>query len=250
MSAQKNWVVKIGDFFFKWRNLLFPIILVSLFLLKVPPPEYFGMEGLEDIKDIMAVLLILAGLGFRAATIGWAYIKRGGVNKKVYADTLVMNGYFGMCRNPLYVGNMMIYSGIFIQHGHPLVAATGITLFALIYVSLIAAEEFFLREKFGMAFEAYCENVPRWIPDFSRYKDATKDMEFSFRRVIFKDYTTIFNTILASVFIELIEHYVYYPPSVFNIMAKILAAIIIILGMCTITVKYLKKREAAARKSS
>src|SRR3546814_20757943 len=68
---------------------------------------------------------------------------------------LVTGGIFGVCRNPLYLGNMLIYAGVFLMHGHPLVVALGIISYFLIYQSIIAAEEFFLRGKFGQAYADY-----------------------------------------------------------------------------------------------
>ena len=70
----------------------------------------------------MAVLIAMSGLAVRGVVIGLAYIKRGGLNKKVYAANLVTEGMFSVCRNPLYVGNMLIYTGEFLMFGNPLVS--------------------------------------------------------------------------------------------------------------------------------
>ncbi|PJB72584.1 MAG: phospholipid methyltransferase [Alphaproteobacteria bacterium CG_4_9_14_3_um_filter_47_13] len=237
----KNWLVRVGDFFFKWRNFVFPVILVTLFLSFSPPAEYAGARWVEDIKDIMALCLVLAGLGFRVATIGWAYIKRGGLNKQVYADKLVTEGYFKLCRNPLYVGNMLIYSGIFIFHGHPFVVVAGIGLYWFIYETIIAAEEYFLKNKFGVDYDAYCAAVPRWKPDFSSYKEAVKGMSYSVTRAVAKDYTTIFNAILAIFAIELIEHYLHYSRENFVLTAQISAVCLSFMLAAVIIIKKMKK---------
>ncbi|MFM7621825.1 MAG: methyltransferase family protein, partial [Alphaproteobacteria bacterium] len=136
-----------------------------------------------------------------------AYIKRGGLNKEVYANTLVTEGYFGLCRNPLYVGNMLIYAGLFVFHGNPIVMVVGIALYWFIYESIIAAEEYFLKQKFGPAYEAYCRAVPRWIPDFRRYTQSLQGMTFHFQRCLTKDYTTIYNTLFAVIAVEVVRDY-------------------------------------------
>lgn len=238
----KNTLVKIGDFFFKTRNYIFPVILVALFLSFPPPADYFGFHWLEDAKDVVSALLVFAGLGLRSATIGWVYIKRGGLNKQVYADTLVTSGYFGMSRNPLYVGNMLIYSGIFMFHGHPAVIVMGIALYWFIYEAIIAAEEYFLREKFGKEYEAYCKSVPRWLPDCSKYKQAINGMSFSYLRAISKDYTTIFNAILAICAIEIIEHYFYSPADMFINVCVITGFIMSACLIGVALIKYLKAK--------
>lgn len=240
-TQQKNGLIKIGDFFFKWRNIVFPVVLLSLFISFPPPAEYFGSAMLESGKDAAALLLVLAGLGLRAATIGWAYIKRGGLNKQVYADKLVTSGFFGLSRNPLYVGNMMIYAGIFIFHGHPAVILIGIALYYFIYESIIAAEECFLKQKFGEDYLEYCKKVPRWRLDFSNYKDSTAGMSFSFVRAVVKDYTTIFNAFLALVVIEMIENYLFYPTDVFIKTAQNGGVFMAVLLSGVIIIKLMKK---------
>ncbi len=201
----KNWLVKTGDFFFKYRNLLFPLMLVLLCLVQPPAIRFGGTELGETVKDYIALAVMLAGLGIRAAVIGFKYIKRGGLNKKVYAENLVTEGFFATCRNPLYVGNIVMYVGIFLMHGAWEVFIIGMAVFLFVYIAIVAAEEYFLRSKFGAAYDEYCRDVPRWLPKLSRLREATKGMEFNWRRVIAKDYTTIINGLFALLIIEFWE---------------------------------------------
>ncbi|MGB4056854.1 MAG: isoprenylcysteine carboxylmethyltransferase family protein [Alphaproteobacteria bacterium] len=239
-TISKNWLVKTGDFLFKWRNYMFPVMIGVLFILFPVPDSYFGSPALEEWKDVLAFTIIFSGLAFRMVTIGWAYIKRGGLNKEVYADTLVHSGFFGMCRNPLYVGNMMIYAGVFLLHGNPIVVVTGIAAYTFIYIAIIAAEEHYLRAKFGAAYEKYCAEVPRWIPNFSKYKESVAGMNFSIKRSIFKDYSTIFNTVLAIALIEGLEHF-QSAHSTFENMFKISLVMLAVATVMLVTVKHLKK---------
>ncbi|MGB4107593.1 MAG: isoprenylcysteine carboxylmethyltransferase family protein [Alphaproteobacteria bacterium] len=236
----KNWLVKTGDFFFKWRNYVFPLIITILFISFPVPGEYFGYLKLEEWKDALAIAFILGGLAFRSLTIGWAYIKRGGMNKEVYADTLVRSGLFGVCRNPLYVGNMLVYIGVFVQHGHPVVVVTGIAIYTFIYIAIIAAEEHYLQNKFGAEYDRYCVEVPRWLPRFSKYRESILGMNFSFRRSIFKDYSTIFNAIFAMALVEVLEHY-HFQPETYEATLKFTVGLLTWAAAMLIIVKYVKK---------
>ncbi len=193
----KNLMLKIGTFFFKYRNQAFPLIIVALFITAPPTTTVLGNEALEQWKDIGALVIIIAGLLLRATVIGYAYIKRGGLNKRVYAKDLVTEGMFGVCRNPLYVGNMLVYSGLFLFHGNPVVVVIGCLLFSFIYQCIVYAEEEFLAGKFGEAYSAYCRDVPRWGLKLGAFSASTEGMSFNMRRVIAKDYSTMSSTLIA-----------------------------------------------------
>lgn len=206
MSIYKNQtIIKIGNFFFKYRNKAFPLIIAALFLILPPPTSIFDSEIAEQVKDVLACLISLSGLIIRGIVIGFAYIKRGGRNKQVYADTLVKEGMFSICRNPLYVGNMLIYTGVFLMHGALPVVILGTSIFYFIYICIIAAEEQYLRNKFGAEYDRYEAETNRWIINFGKFRAATNGMSFNFKKVIVKDYPTIFTTLLILAFTERYE---------------------------------------------
>ncbi len=234
-------IISIGNFLFKNRNYIFPITLLFMFLVVPPKDVFVGSESLEAYKDLIAVLICLLGLLVRASVIGFAYIKRGGLNKQVYAEDLVTTGIFAICRNPLYVGNVIIYFGIFLMHGNLGVILLGTFLFVFVYISLIAAEENFLRNKFGQQFEDYSAVTPRWFPKLSNLKSAIKDMTFDYKKVIYKDYTTIANTMFALLFIEIYEEIFENANYVF---AEELSTLIPLLILALIVIKRYKKKDS------
>ncbi|MDQ0562543.1 protein-S-isoprenylcysteine O-methyltransferase Ste14 [Rhizobium mesoamericanum] len=190
-------MLAFGTFFFKYRNQAFPLIILVLFVAVPPTTAILSSAALERWKDVLALAIVLAGLVLRATVIGYAYIKRGGLNKRVYARDLVTEGMFGVCRNPLYVGNMLIYVGLFLFHGNPVVVVVGSLLFGFIYQCIVYAEEEFLANKFGEAYSAYCRDVPRWGLKLSAFSASTEGMAFNVRRVIAKDYSTMSSTLIA-----------------------------------------------------
>ncbi|WP_431322605.1 methyltransferase family protein [Rhizobium sp. YTU87027] len=238
----KATMIGIGNFFFKYRNQAFPLIIVALFLMSPPPTEIAGSVAAERVKDLMALLVIFSGLALRASVIGYAYIKRGGLKKRVYANDLVTEGMFGVCRNPLYVGNMLIYAGVFLLHGNPVVAILGIALFLFIYQCIVYAEEAFLEDKFGDAYRAYCADVPRWLLRFSNFSTSTQGMVFNVKRVIAKDYSTVSAALLAVLLIEIYR--VVGATSVPPVHVYALASLIAIVAAATGVVSMLKKRGA------
>ncbi|WP_454859369.1 methyltransferase family protein [Rhizobium binxianense] len=238
----KKMMISIGEFFFRYRNQAFPLIILALFMLAVPPSKLAGSEVLKQTKDLIALLIALSGLLLRATVIGYAYIKRGGLNKKVFANNLVEEGMFGVCRNPLYVGNMLIYSGVFLMHGDPLIVVAGIALYALLYQCIVLAEEVYLNEKFGDDYRAYCVNVRRWIPSFSKFTEATRGMEFNFTRVIIKDYSTIAAALITLSLVKVYEYIVLPNPLQYLEYFVLLSVFIVAVGAFAGTVSYCKHR--------
>src|SRR5205823_6159785 len=95
------------------------------------PPVAFLDDDVPDLAlDSVGVAVALAGQALRAVVIGLAYIKRGGRNKEITADRLVCEGVFAHSRNPLYVGNFLIVTGLLIMWNSPLAYALVLTVLA------------------------------------------------------------------------------------------------------------------------
>ena len=238
----KSSMIHIGNFLFRYRNLAFPILILSLFLAAPAPREIWGSTTLEGVVDLIAVLIALSGLALRAIVIGYAYIKRGGKDKKVYAKDLVTEGMFGICRNPLYVGNLLIYTGVFLMHGNPWVALIGIASFLFIYQCIVYAEEDYLQSKFGDSYKAYCADVSRWLPRFGKFANAIEGMAFNLNRVIGKDYSTISSTLIALTSVEIYERLAHPAPGQGGMDLLLLTVLIAFIGLMAGVIRTLKKR--------
>ena len=79
------------------------------------------------------------------------------------AKALVESGPFQFSRNPMYLGMMLILIGAFLGFGAWVNLIWVGVFFAVISVFQIGPEERALRDKFGVAYEAYCQRVRRWI---------------------------------------------------------------------------------------
>lgn len=196
-----------GPFFFRYRNAVFPLAMLAIFL--VFPPRYpMGSAAADLWLDLLGLLIGCAGQALRGAVIGYAYIKRGGLNKEVYADKLVTTGFFGTSRNPLYVGNALILAGTFVIVNNPWAYLAGAAFFGFAYAAIIATEENYLRGKFGADYEQYCREVPRWWPNLAKLAKATEGMSFDWRRVVAKDYSTAATWIGTAALVIAYESYV------------------------------------------
>jgi protein-S-isoprenylcysteine O-methyltransferase Ste14 len=200
-------MISIGNFFFKYRNWLFIVLYLLLF---IPSPPIFGEDSLGRdyyyFPLILGLLITITGQLIRGATIGLAYIIRGGKEGKVYAEELVTTGIFRHCRNPLYVGNILMLLGVGVLSNSLIYVAIIIPLFLLIYQAIVLAEEKFLRNKFGASFDQYCRSVNRWVPSLAGIGQTFRSMEFRWKRWILKEYNTQYIWLTGIVLIILFKY--------------------------------------------
>jgi protein-S-isoprenylcysteine O-methyltransferase Ste14 len=184
-------MVQIGNFFFKHRNWIFIFFYGALF---IPSWPLFSPAALGPSYFIwpVSIGLVVTCLGqlIRGLTIGLAYIIRGGKDGKPYAEGLVTEGIFRHCRNPLYVGNILMLLGVGILANSLLYVAVMIPFFLFIYQTIVLAEENFLRGKYGAAFDEYSRKVNRWFPGLHGIGRTLGSMHFNWKRWILKEHTT------------------------------------------------------------
>jgi len=86
---------------------------------------------------------------------------------------LVVTGAFAYVRNPLYLGNILLYLGIGIMSMalFPYLQIVALAFFYFQYRIIIAQEEEYLVKTFGSQYDDYKKNVPRLIPRFTAYKN-------------------------------------------------------------------------------
>lgn len=239
-SHKKNGIlVSLGNFFFLHRNWMLTVVMISLIVIF--KPTYPGNSAYLDMwLDIAGIIIIVAGQAIRALTIGLQYIMRGGKNGHVYANDLVTGGLFSHCRNPLYVGNIMIYIGLFVIFNNPMVYLIGIPFIFLVYISIVAAEEKFLGDKFGPEYEDYCKRVNRWFPRLSGLRKTLKGMTFSWVRVIIREYSSTYTWIIGVLSFLAYERYVNSPEQNHLVSFIVLALIWIIATILWGTARHLK----------
>jgi protein-S-isoprenylcysteine O-methyltransferase Ste14 len=116
--------------------------------------------------------LVLIGLALRI----WAssFAGRHTRSQQIEGDKLAAAGPYGYVRNPIYLGSVILGSGMVLLIGdRRLVIPSALTFLAL-YFGLIPAEEEFLTKKFPDEYAAYCRNVSRLIPRLTPWSGAAR----------------------------------------------------------------------------
>jgi len=151
----------IRNFFFKNRSFTPIPIAVSII--------YFAQPDNQNI--LLGFAVLLAGELIRMWSVSYA----GGETRttSVGAPSLCTAGPYGFVRNPIYVGNMLMYLGIVIVAGSPnlmLMALATMSFFIIQYSLIISLEEEKLDELFGPDYTTYKSNVRAIVPRLRRWK--------------------------------------------------------------------------------
>ncbi len=153
---------KFANKIFKYRSYTpIPFLLVMLI---------FQKATLESL--IIGFVIALIGEGWRL----WGVSVAGSETRttgRVGGSFLVVTGAFGYVRNPLYLGNILLYLGIGIMSMalFPYLQIVALIFFYWQYHVIISEEEEYLKKTFGEKYEDYKSNVPRLIPRLTVYKN-------------------------------------------------------------------------------
>ncbi|HUJ29260.1 MAG TPA: isoprenylcysteine carboxylmethyltransferase family protein [Myxococcales bacterium] len=170
----------LGRFLFRWRSFTpVPLLLLALPLL------WLGRGPAPAAWLACGIALCVLGQALRAWVLGQVPDGTSGQNEKLIAVSLNVSGPYAHTRNPLYLGNLLITLGLCaVAHSWALLLAIAV-LFGVQYRAIIAAEEEFLRSRFGAEFDAYCARVPRFWP---RLRAAGAPRPYDWRRALKKEH--------------------------------------------------------------
>jgi len=152
-AAEQTRSARIGAALFRNRSWL-PVLFIALPLLV---PARMSLAGW-----VAGAVAIIAGEWVRLAGVAAA----GTVTRRRSRDVqrLVTYGIFAWGRNPLYVGNFLIWMGFTIISGVLWFLPVAIVIFAIEYSLIVRYEEGVLESIFGAEYLVYKQTTPRWIP--------------------------------------------------------------------------------------
>ena len=146
--------------------------------VRIPPPIYFVLALLAGwaIQTLLPLpwltppiawsvggALLVAGLMINATSVFVMVRGNGTLNTNGPSAALVTAGPFRFSRNPLYLGLVLLYSGIACLFA--IVWAVPLLIPLVVYTQLgvIAPEERYLERAFGESYIIYKARVRRWL---------------------------------------------------------------------------------------
>jgi protein-S-isoprenylcysteine O-methyltransferase Ste14 len=151
----------IRQFLFRYRSYTpIPFIIVMLIYAEPTTPSVL----LGSVVTFLGESIRLWGVAYAGSLTR--------VTGSVGAPAVIMAGPYAFVRNPLYLGNILMYLGIALIANAlipwlPLVAAC---FFVVQYSLIVTLEEEFLEQEFGATYQEYRNNVPRFLPRLVPYR--------------------------------------------------------------------------------
>lgn len=159
MQIQPDTTTRLGGWLFRHRTSL--PLPVAIAILAVPPGNAWRSTTLVASGVVVTLLGELIRL--------WG-VHHIGVISRTRTDRLgplVTSGPFAIVRNPLYVGNILLWAGFALTARLAWLAPAILVLLGAEYHAIVRWEERLLESRLGDAYRTYAARVPRWLPTLS-----------------------------------------------------------------------------------
>lgn len=143
---------------------IFCVLLIPLIVITAP--QWRENTLIHELLEFTGHWLVAAGVLLRV----FAAVYIAGQKNAMIASS----GPFSVVRNPLYVGTFIASLGLAMMTAIMTVVAIVAMAFCIYYRLTVRGEEAFLQNKFGDAYHAYTERVPRWWPALNLWTEPTQ----------------------------------------------------------------------------
>jgi protein-S-isoprenylcysteine O-methyltransferase Ste14 len=149
---------RLGGWLFRHRTSI--PVPIALALLLIPPSA--SPLFLSTSQFGLGVLIVAAGEAIRL----WAVHHIGAISRtrSDRLGPLIATGPFAWVRNPLYLGNILLWLGFAVSAYLLWLAPVIVVLLAFEYHAIVRWEETLLTERLGDSYRDYVQRVPRWLP--------------------------------------------------------------------------------------
>ncbi len=157
---------KLASTLFKYRSYTpIPFLVVMLIFHEATPASLITGFAVSIVGELI-----------RFWGVSWAGSETR-TTSKVGGSNLVISGPFAYVRNPLYIGNILIYLGLGIMSFalFPYLQIAALLFFVFQYHFIVKEEENYLHKTYGSFYEEFVKNVPRFVPRLIPYKNPEID---------------------------------------------------------------------------
>lgn len=141
-----------------------PILLATAILLTAVLQWLIPLPFLPSLPSrIVGAILFLGGFAFGFPALRSMLKAKTSPNPHRPVNALVFSGIYQITRNPMYLGMLISYAGLFIFLQNPWFILFLPILVWLFTAWVIIPEEKYLQQKFGKEYLDFKQRVRRWI---------------------------------------------------------------------------------------
>ena len=127
------------------------------------PLVFYALNETRPLGVYTGVGVALMALGEAIRLWGVSHIGLPARARDAEVRKLVYTGPYELTRNPLYIGNIIIFGGLGMATQGPLLAVIFLVFFSLYFNLIVRFEEEFLERRLGEIYRSYLNRVPRWL---------------------------------------------------------------------------------------
>jgi protein-S-isoprenylcysteine O-methyltransferase Ste14 len=180
-QSHADTMTRIGAWLFRRRTVI--SIPLAVALLAVPASS-------AQPSALVTAGAVLVALGEAIRLWGVRYIGAISRTRSDRLGRLVASGPFALVRNPLYLGNVVLWGGFAITARLPWLAPVLVAILAFEYHAIVRWEERLLEARLGERYRAYAARVPRWFPRMSS-QGFSEAPAFSWRETLYSERGTL-----------------------------------------------------------
>lgn len=145
------------------KNVIYYLMWALFYLifasnLAIAIADWNGGVWTSDARYIVGATLLVLG----TCLFWWGFRTLGVKNTSCIRDRFISSGAYAVCRNPQYLGDMLIFAGVTIISNSGLVLVSH-TLTAVVFILATLAEESWLSEQYGDEYSTYRQWSPRFL---------------------------------------------------------------------------------------
>ena len=152
-----------------FRAITYAVLFMGLLLIYVPA-RLLSWSGIVypvtiEIQQVIGMVIGTAGAALALwCILTFAFVGRGTPAPFDPPRRLVIQGPYRFVRNPMYIGAGLALAGAALFYESLSLLAYAATFLLATHLFVVFYEEPALRQTFGQEYEAYCDQVGRWLP--------------------------------------------------------------------------------------
>ncbi|MFM7218476.1 MAG: methyltransferase family protein [Bacteroidota bacterium] len=228
---------KSGLLLFRYRGQL-PLLIFLFVALVIPFTDYQNHSScLRMAFHWGSALLVFLGMSVRFYTVGTAAPGTSGRNRdEQVAERLNTTGIYSVVRHPLYLGNYLVWLGLVVFTESVVFMLLFSLIYWVYYERIMLAEEAFIANKFGQAFNEWSSEVPAFLPRLKGFIPPV--VPFSFKPGLRGEYSGVISIALSYLYMEVLIGWVRYGKIVVGDRLLIACVVCIVISLVLRTLKH------------